>query len=575
MTASASDNVSVASVQFQLDGASLGAPVTASPYASSWDTTATTGGSHTLTALATDAAGNTTTSTAVTVTVDNTPPTVAITAPANGADVGRTVNVTANASDNVSVASVLFQLDGVNLGAPVTASPYTFSWNTTTATGGTHTLTAVASDAAGNTTTSTAVTVTVDNTPPTVAITAPANGAYLAGTVSVSANASDNVSVASVQFQLDGANLGAPVTTAPYTISWNTTTATGGGHSLTAIATDAAGNTTTSTAVTVTVDNTPPTVAITAPASGSISGTVNVTASASDNVGVTSVQFKLDGANLGAPVTAAPYTVSWNTITAVGSHSLTAVASDAAGNTTTSTPLSVTVLDVTPPTVSITSPAGGYTAGTVNVTASASDNVAVATVQFKLDGANLGAAVTTAPYTYSWNTITYIGNHTLTAVATDTAGNTATSAAGGVSVADITPPTVTVTAPAASATVSGSVTLSASASDNVGVTEVVFQVDGSEVGYTTTTPFRYSWNSASVTPGNHTVTAVAYDAADNFTTSAGVSIKVVPGTPALSVTSGGVTSSTSLTVEPQHYLYVQLDSAYRCDNEVCHTAGSG
>jgi hypothetical protein len=78
----------------------------------------------------------------------------------------------------------------------------------------------------------------------------------------VSATATDNVAVADVRFQLDGANLGPDLTSAPYTISWDTTTATNGSHTLTAIAKDTSGNTQTSTPVTVTVSNTlvgPPT----------------------------------------------------------------------------------------------------------------------------------------------------------------------------------------------------------------------------------------------------------------------------------------------------------------------------
>ena len=94
-----------------------------------------------------------------------------------------------------------------------------------------------------------------DTTPPTVAITAPIAGATVAGTVTVSAGASDNVGVVGVQFSLDGANLGAEVTTAPCSVSWNTTTAANGTHTLTAVARDAAGNTATSASVSVTVSN--------------------------------------------------------------------------------------------------------------------------------------------------------------------------------------------------------------------------------------------------------------------------------------------------------------------------------
>jgi hypothetical protein len=99
---------------------------------------------------------------------------------------------------------------------------------------------------------------TPDATPPTVAITAPAGGASLSGAATITASASDNVGVAGVQFQLDGANLGTEVIAAPYSTSWDTTKSANGSHTLTAIARDAAGNKTTSTAVTVSVSNAPP-----------------------------------------------------------------------------------------------------------------------------------------------------------------------------------------------------------------------------------------------------------------------------------------------------------------------------
>jgi hypothetical protein len=91
-----------------------------------------------------------------------------------------------------------------------------------------------------------------------VSITAPAAGSTVSGTVVVSASASDNGTLAGVQFRLDGANLGAEDTSAPYSVSWDTTTASNASHSLTAVARDAAGNTTTSAAVSVTVNNTAP-----------------------------------------------------------------------------------------------------------------------------------------------------------------------------------------------------------------------------------------------------------------------------------------------------------------------------
>jgi hypothetical protein len=545
MTASASDNVGVVGVQFRLDGANFGTEDTSAPYSVSWDTTTASNGSHTLTARARDAAGNATTSSAVTVTVSNdtSPPIVTITSPASGSTVSGTVTVTASASDNVGVAGVQFTLDGANLGAEDTSAPYAVSWNTSTASNGSHTLTARARDAAGNATTSSAVTVTVSNdtTAPTVTITSPASGSTVSGTITVTASASDNIGVAGVQFTLDGANLGAEDTSAPYAVSWDTSTASNGSHTLTARARDAAGNVTTSSAVTVTVSNdtTPPAVTITSPASGStVSGTITVTASASDNIGVAGVQFTLDGVSLGAEDTSAPYAVSWDTSTASdGSHTLTARARDAAGNATTSDPVTVTVSngpppDTTPPTVSITSPSvGSAVCGTISVTASASDNVGVAGVQFRLDSADLGAEDISAPFAVSWNsTSASNGSHTLTAQARDAAGNIGSSSAVPITVSndgsDCTAPTVTIDSPRSGSTVAGTITVSASASDDVGVMGVEFRINGASGVEDTTAPYAISWNTTSASNGSHTLTAIARDAAGNRTTSAPVTVTV-------------------------------------------------
>jgi len=95
----------------------------------------------------------------------------------------------------------------------------------------------------------------LDTTAPTVALTSPATGATVSGTITISANAGDNVGVVGVQFQVDGVNVGAADTTAPYSAQWDTTTAANGTHALGAVARDAAGNTRTSGTVTVTVNN--------------------------------------------------------------------------------------------------------------------------------------------------------------------------------------------------------------------------------------------------------------------------------------------------------------------------------
>src|SRR5262249_42450185 len=153
------------------------------------------------------------------------------------------------------------KLDGVNLGAEATSAPYSISWDTTTTTDGMHTLAATARDTLGNqATAATQVEVansdsSSDKTAPSVSITTPSPDANVSRTVTISADATDNVGLTGVQFELDGAPLEAEETSAPYSISWNTTTATDGAHSLTATARDGSGNQATSASVTVTVSN--------------------------------------------------------------------------------------------------------------------------------------------------------------------------------------------------------------------------------------------------------------------------------------------------------------------------------
>jgi len=188
------------------------------------------------------------------------------------------------------------------------------------------------------------------------------------GTTTVTASVSiiGFLTVRGVQFKLDGANLGEEDGSAPYSIPWDTTTASEGSHTLTAVARDAVGLQFTSAPVRVTVSNgpppdtSPPSVTIASPSSGAtVSRTIDVVATASDDVGVAGVQFRLDDADLGAEDTEAPYSVPWDTTTTSdGSHTLTAVARDAAGNVTISEPVTVTVSNTSPPPPSDTFAAG-------------------------------------------------------------------------------------------------------------------------------------------------------------------------------------------------------------------------
>ena len=535
VTANASDNVSVQSVQFRVDGTNVGTADTSSPYSLSLNTTTLTNGTHTLSAVARDAAGNTGTSTNVTVIVDNAAPT----APGSFTAAGgiNTAQLSwAASTDNRGVTEYRvhratttgFTPSAANRVATVASGT---SYSDTGLTPGTYYYRVIAADAAGNVSAAssqaTAV-VTADTTAPNVAISAPAAAARVAGTITVTATATDNVGVQNVQFRVDGANVGAADTSNPYSLSLNTTTLTNGAHTLSAIARDAAGNTRTSANVSVTVDNSLPTVSLTAPAAGAlVAGTISLTATAADNAGVQDVQFRVDGANVGAADTSSPYSLSLNTTTLTnGTHTLSAVARDTAGNTRASTNVTITV-DNQLPAVAISAPVNGARiSGTTTVTATASDNVAVQSVEFRVDGTAV-ATDTSAPYTLSGETSWLAdGTHTLSAVARDTAGNTRTSANVSVTV-DNNAPNVSITAPAAGAVVSGTTNVTASASDTVGVQNVQFRVDGANVGAAdTSSPYSLSLNTTTLTDGDHILSAVASDATGNTRTSANVTFTV-------------------------------------------------
>lgn len=92
--------------------------------------------------------------------------------------------------------------------------------------------------------------------------------------------------------------------------------------------------------------------------------------------------------------------------------------------------------------------------------------------------------------------------------------------------ADKNSPTVQITNPTNNATVSGTVLIQATASDNVGVTKVEFMIDNTSENIDNAQPWEYNWNSSEVTDGNHTIVAKAYDAAGNFATSSIINVTV-------------------------------------------------
>ena len=249
LAAYANDSNGVKQVEFFQGTTSLGVDTTA-PYGVTFNNPPV--GTYTLTAKATDNLNAVMTSPPVTVVVRNLPPSVSLTSPADGAQLGNapvTVTVSANASDSNGVQQVEFFRNGVSLGVDTT-TPYSITWSNAAA--GSYSLTARATDNLGASTTSSPVNVTLGNAAPTVSITSPASGTYYNAPASVviAAAAADNEGIKKVEFFQGTTKLGED-TTAPYGFTWSNVPA--GSYSLTARATDNLDAVMISAAVNVTV----------------------------------------------------------------------------------------------------------------------------------------------------------------------------------------------------------------------------------------------------------------------------------------------------------------------------------
>jgi hypothetical protein len=339
----------------------------------------------------------------------------------------------------------------------------------------------------------------VDTTPPAVTITSPASGATVSGTVAASAGASDNVAVAGVQFLLDGVNLGAEDTTAPYSASWTTTSSADGAHILAAVARDAAGNKTTSAAAAVTVKNAAAPACLTS-----------------------SALWK----NTALPSQKSPFTVAFDAIP--GAANIDAVTGLSLGSASGYASLAAIVRFNNAGYIDARKD-GAYGAdASIPYSAGAAYHVRLAVDP----AAHVYSAYVTPPggtektlaanYAFrseqgatstldNWALQSGTGAHQVCSFALGAA-----PAPAPVPAADTTPPAVALSAPASGATVSGSVAVSATASDNVGVAGVQFSVDGAGIGAEITqAPYAFSWNTTAAANGGHTLTAAARDAAGN------------------------------------------------------------
>jgi hypothetical protein len=170
-------------------------------------------------------------------------------------------------------------------------------------------------------------------------MSAPTASAAISGTTNINVSATDNVGVAKVELYIDGILKGSDLT-APYSFTWDTKTVSNGNHILFSKAYDAAGNSTQSTSVTVSINNTfilpsstdttAPVVTLSSPVGGVTTlSQVAVISSATDNMGIKKMEMYLDG-KYKQTYYASSLTYSWGV--KHGSHTVTIKAYDTAGN---------------------------------------------------------------------------------------------------------------------------------------------------------------------------------------------------------------------------------------------------
>ncbi len=475
------------------------------------------------------------------VNVVATAPTVAISEPLASSTLSGNINITAVASSSSSVVGMQFKIDGVNLGVEDTTSPYSMMWDTTTATNTVHVISAVGRDTEGNLVLAPDVLVTVSNVvvPPPAPTVSPEGVMVPPATKII--DASLNVWTLSTdtpyaKFLRNNVHMGGGYGT---TILWS-------GGKIYVIGDDTQTQwyvwTGTSWSYYGTnkppaPDTTPPTVSFTAPINNSTTtGTVTVSASATDASGIAGVQFKLDNVSLSVEDTTSPYSVSWNTAaTSNGTHLLTAVARDKSNNFATSTrtvnvanPVVLPArISIVPPTLNFTSVSGGALPAAQTITLT---NTGGKTLSWSgstnqtwcktTPASGSIAAGANTKLTVSVTSLVSIGTfNCVLSISAALSDNSPQTAAVTYSVtADISMPTTSITAPVNGGTVSKnkSTTISASASDNVGVTKILFYVAGALLCTDTSAPYTCAWSVPSTVNKTYTIQSKAYDAAGNI-----------------------------------------------------------
>ncbi len=521
------------------------------PIAQNWNTVASGDGSYSLQVVVTDVAGNVTTSGAVSgIVVDNTAPTTTGNAPSGWQNAPVTVSLSANDAGS-GISTTRYSVDG---GGWQTGS----SVNVPTA-DGSHTIAYYSVDVAGNVETQKSATVLMQTTPPSCPTCSAAD--YLRGTVTLTASpqtTAGGAPITSVTFKYQNSSGGPIVTigsdaTAPYAISWSTTTVADGGYDLIYEVRDAASNVSQTNIGSKVVDNTAPTASVGSPTAGAVvSDTVTFGATATD-ANLANVEYFVNGSSVGST---SGGSVNWNTnAVADGNAGLYVVVTDRAGNSTTSAGITV-VVDNDPPAVSMSAPP--IASGVVTLGASASaDTTSVEFQRRSLPGGSWTPFSTdlTPGYSADLDTATLPdGDYELRALATDQGNHTTTSSPVSTKI-DNTAPTGTVATPSGGATVGGNVPLTANANDATsGVASVAYELRPTggasfgSVGSASSSPYGVSWNASSVASGSYDLRIAVTDRAGNVFRSASITISVDSTPPGVQLDDPGSVLSGTVTL---------------------------
>ncbi|MCR8471195.1 MAG: Ig-like domain-containing protein, partial [Crenarchaeota archaeon] len=463
-------------------------------------------GTHNVTIVAKDLAGNTARDYVI-FHIDTTPPTVHIDAPLDGAYVRGTVTIQVTWNDANPDECELY-VDGILTYTWTTTETVTYDWDTTQVTDGSHTIEVKAYDKAGNIA-SYSITVIVDNTLPYIHIDAPLDWAYISGIVTIQVLWNDT-NPDKCELYIDGTLEYTWTTAGTVTYDWDTTQVTDGSHTIEAKAYDKAGNIA-SHSITVVVDNIPPTVSIDEPLNGTYVSGITAIQLTWNDTNPSKCELYVDGVLKYTWNETGTVTYNWDTTqVADGSHTIEAKAYDKAGNVASC--LITVIVDNTPPTISIISPEplAWFNKTSVTVKWRATDNGSgISHYEIRIDGGQWIYVGTSTSYTF---TNLAEGKHIVEVKAVDNVGfsSVATVTFG----IDLTPPLIEILNPSNGSVLSVTkVNVTWKGSDALsGIDHYEIRLDsGSWINVGTSTSYVFE----NVAPGDHTIYVKAVDRAGN------------------------------------------------------------